>query len=81
VHRSDIVADGKFLITSDSTIGQFKVTGVAEQSNGSIFVSSTATKTFQAGSPLTFPAHAAPPPTCSDTGGCDCAPRGWQTPP
>jgi hypothetical protein len=77
-HRSELTTNGYFLITETTTVGNFQITGVAEQSNGAILVSTTSTFRYEPGTPFTFPPGGQPPATCSDSGGCDCGPRGWQ---
>lgn len=77
-YRSELTTNGYFLVNELSSTGYFDITGVAEQSDGSVLVSSTSTYRYEPGTPLTFPANAAPPASCSEQGGCDCARRGWE---
>jgi hypothetical protein len=77
-YRSELTTNGYFLVADLSSTGHFKVTGVAEQSDGSVLVSSTSTYRYEVGTPLTFPANAAPPASCVEGGSCDCSRRGWE---
>ncbi len=77
-YRSELTTNGYFLVADLGSTGHFKITGVAEQSDGSVLVSSTSTYRYEVGTPLTFPANAAPPASCGEQGKCDCARRGWE---
>jgi hypothetical protein len=77
-YRSELTTNGYFLVNEESSTGHFKITGVAEQSDGSVLVSSTSTFRYEPGTPLTFPADGIPPPSCSEQGSCDCSRRGWE---
>lgn len=77
-YRSELTTNGYFLVNELSSAGHFKISGVAEQTDGSVLVSSTSTYRYEPGTPLTFPANAVPPASCSAHGSCDCARRGWE---